>query len=436
MEWFEAGALMIGMIVALLFLTVPVAFAFLIVSTVGVLVFIGGDIGIKQLTANASTAVTSFTLVPVPLFILMGELFFHTGVARRVFDGFDILFGRVPGRLSYLTVSGGTMMAALSGSSIANTAMLGATMVPEMMNRGYKKHMALGPILGTGGLAMIIPPSALAVLLGSIARIDIGRLLIAGLLPGVLLAAMYAVVIYACVRLDPEAAPRYDVERSSLGEKLVKVAVNLLPMSLVVFLVVGLIILGVTTPSEAAAFGVLGVLVLAAAFRSITWEALVKAMAGTLRITAMVFLIIVGSATFSQILAMSGATAGLLAWVTAVDIPPLVLLIVMFVVLLFLGMLMEQLSIMMLTVPLFFPLAQGLGYDPVWFGVIMLLALEISLATPPFGLGLFVLIGVAPAGTRLGDVAWAALPYISCAVLLVVLLVAFPGIALLLPGLM
>ncbi len=436
MAWFEAGGLLMGLVVGFMLLGMPVAFAFLGVSVIGVTLYMGFETGLKQLSANATNAVTVFVLVPLPLFLLMGELFFRTGLAARVFDAFDRLFGRLPGRLSYLTVAGGTTFATLTGASMASTAMLGALMLPEMAKRGYKKHLAMGPILGTGGLAMVIPPSGLAVLLGSIARIDIGKLLIAGVLPGLLLAAMYVAVIYVQVKLDPDAAPQYAVERVSLGEKLRLVATNILPMGVIVFMVIGLILLGVATPSESAAFGVLGVLILAAAFGTLSVEAVRTSLLNALKVTAMVFLIITGSATFSQILALSGASSGMVRWATGQEVAPILLLLVMFAILLFLGMLMEQVSIMMLTVPIFFPLAQALGFDLIWFGVIMLLALEISLATPPFGLGLFVLMGVAPKGTSLLDVAVAALPYVGSAILLVLILIAVPEIATLLPGLM
>ncbi len=436
MAWFEAGGLLMGLVVGFMLLGMPVAFAFLGVSVIGVTLYMGFETGLKQLSANATNAVTVFVLVPLPLFLLMGELFFRTGLAARVFDAFDRLFGRLPGRLSYLTVAGGTTFAALTGASMASTAMLGALMLPEMAKRGYKKHLAMGPIIGTGGLAMIIPPSGLAVLLGSIARIDIGKLLIAGVLPGLLLAVMYVAVIYVQVKLDPDAAPQYAVERVSLVEKLRLVATNILPMGVIVFMVIGLILLGVATPSESAAFGVLGVLILAAAFGSLSVEAVRTSLLNALKVTAMVFLIITGSATFSQILALSGASSGMVRWATGLEVAPILLLLVMFGILLFLGMLMEQVSIMMLTVPIFFPLAQALGFDLIWFGVIMLLALEISLATPPFGLGLFVLMGVAPKGTSLLDVAVAALPYVGSAILLVLILIAVPEIATLLPDLM
>ncbi len=435
MEWYVAGALMLGIVITLMALSIPVAFSFFTVSAIGMLVFIGGSVGIEQLTANFTVSVTQFVFVPVPLFILMGELFFHTKVAVRVFDAFDALFGRLPGRLAFLTVAGGTVFAALSGTTMGNTAMLGSLMVPEMMRRGYKKYMAMGPILGVGGLAMIIPPSGLAVLLGSIAKIDVGRLLIAGVVPGLLLAVLYSALILAQVKIDPKAAPQYDVEPVSRRVKVRLIFTHLLPMSLIVFMVIGLILLGIATPSEAAAFGVLGVLILAVAFRSLTWKSITNSLSGTLRVTVMVMFVVIASSTFSQILAISGATAGLVGWVSGLDVSPTVILIAMFLLLLIMGMFMDQVSIMLLTVPIFFPLAQSLGFDLIWFGIVVLLSLEISGVTPPFGLGLFVMLGVAPKGTTLGDVSKAVLPFVGCDLLCFVLLTFFPSIALFLPNL-
>lgn len=435
MEWYVAGALMLGIVITLMALSIPVAFSFFTVSAIGMLVFIGGSVGIEQLTANFTVSVTQFVFVPVPLFILMGELFFHTKVAVRVFDAFDALFGRLPGRLAFLTVAGGTVFAALSGTTMGNTAMLGSLMVPEMMRRGYKKYMAMGPILGVGGLAMIIPPSGLAVLLGSIAKIDVGRLLIAGVVPGLLLAVLYSALIFAQVKIDPKAAPQYDVEPVSRRVKVRLIFTHLLPMSLIVFMVIGLILLGIATPSEAAAFGVLGVLILAVAFRSLTWKSITNSLSGTLRVTVMVMFVVIASSTFSQILAISGATAGLVGWVSGLDVSPTVILIAMFLLLLIMGMFMDQVSIMLLTVPIFFPLAQSLGFDLIWFGIVVLLSLEISGVTPPFGLGLFVMLGVAPKGTTLGDVSKAVLPFVGCDLLCFVLLTFFPSIALFLPNL-
>lgn len=435
MEWYLAGATLMGMVVIALGLTIPVAFAFLGVNLIGAMIFLGGPFAITQVVANSTTSVTNFALVPVPLFLLMGELFFHTGVANRVFDVLDKLLGRIRGRLAYVTVGGGTIFAALSGSSIANTAMLGSTMLPEMQKRGYNDRISIGPIIGTGGLAILIPPSALAVLLGSLAGLNIGKLLVAGILPGLILASFYVGLIWLYIKRNPDWAPTYDIEDVPLRTKLVLVLTDLAPMSLVIFLVVGLIILGIATPSEAAAFGVLGVLIVAAYFRALTLASVWKSVMGAARVTSMVFLIILGSTTFSQILAISGASGGLVRWSIDLDVSALAILAAILLILLFLGMLMEAVSIMMLTIPIFFPIMQSLGYDPIWFGIVMLLVLEISLATPPFGLSLFVLMGVAKDSSYF-TVVRAALPYTMAAVVLAILLVVFPGIVLILPSLM
>ena len=435
-EWYGIAGFLVGMVIVFMLLGIPVAFAFLTANIIGAMIYMGGLDAMPQIVVNAVESVTIFALIPVPLFIIMGELFFHTGLAIRVFDALDLCFGRLPGRLSYITVVGGTIFATLSGSTMANTAMMGSMMVPEMTSRGYKKHMSMGPILGTGGLAMIIPPSALAVLLASLAEIDIGKLLIAGVLPGLVLAALYSILIYAQVKIDKDAAPEYVVESTSFGRILLALLLNVLPMGFVVFCVIGLIILGIATPTESAGFGALGVLILAALYRVLSWDVVVKSVAGSVRVTAMVLLIILASSTFSQLLAFTGASAGLIEWATKVDLAPIVMLLIMFGVLLILGMFMDQVSMMLLTVPIFFPLAQTLQFDLIWFGLVMLLALEISLTTPPFGLLLFVMIGVAPQGTTLWQVAMAAAPYIGCALIVLVLLILFPGLALYLPGLM
>lgn len=436
MAWYVSGSLMFGMIVCGIALGLPVAFAFLVANIVGVLLFMGGLAGIPQLVDNATGLLTSFVLIPLPMFLLMGELFFHSGLALRVFDAIDKLLGRLPGRLSYLAVAGGAVFSTLTGSTIANTAMLGTLLVPEMNLRGYKTYMSVGPILGTGGLAMIIPPSGLAVLLGTIAIIDISALLIAGLIPGFILATLYGGLIFLQVKLDPEAAPQYPVEPIRLRTKITLVGTNILPMGLILFAVVGLIIMGITTPSEAAAFGVLGVAIVAACFRSLTFGTIKKSLIGTLRVAGMAFLILMGASTFSQILSVSGASSGLIAWAGSLELSPLGMLILMFVVILILGTLMDSLSIMLLTIPIFFPLAESLGYDAIWFGIIMLLGLEMSLTTPPFGILLYIMLGVAPQGTTLPQVAGAAAPFLICDLILVALLIAFPLLALYLPRVM
>jgi len=435
MVWYEAGGLLLGCIVAGMALGIPVAFTFLLTNIVGIFVFANGWPGLIQIADNATRLVTSFTLSPIPMFILMGSLFFHTGLAIRVFDALDKLLGKLPGRLCFLTVIGGSLFSTLTGSTMANTAMLGSLLVPEMNRRGYSKKMSMGPILGTGGLAMIIPPSSLGVLLASIAQVDVGRLLIAGLLPGFLLAGLYAAMIGFQLWRDPESAPSYEIEETTWGEKLYQVCTNILPMGLVVFMVIGFIVLGWATPSESASFGVVGVVILAFIRRVLTWKAFVTSLQGTIRVAGMVFFILMNSTVFSQLLSMSGAGRGLVGWATGFDVAPLIILTAMFLVLILLGMFMDQVSMMLITVPIFYPLADSLGFDLIWFSLIVLMSLEMSATTPPFGLLLFIMLGMVE-GTTLIQVAAAALPFLFCDLILIIILVIAPGVALFLPNLM
>jgi tripartite ATP-independent transporter DctM subunit len=429
------GAFIFILVLTLMALGVPVAFAFLGANLIGAFVLMGGFDGLLQLVDNSTSLITSFTLVAIPMFVLMGALLFHSGLALKVFDTLDTLLGRIPARLSYLTVAGGVTFSTLTGSTMANTAMLGSLMVPEMNRRGYAPHMSIGPIIGTGGLAMLIPPSSMGVLLGSLARIDIGALLLAGLIPGLILAVLYCLTIWIQAKRDPASAPIYDTEQFPLSRKLKLVALYILPLGLVIFCVVGFIILGIATPSESAAFGALSVVFLAAAYRCLTLEAIKKSLASTVSVTAMVFLLVISSSVFGQLMAFAGTSELVVNWAIGIESGTTVKLLLMFATLLLLGMFMDQISILLLTIPIFFPLAASLGYDPVWFGIIVLLAMEMSLTTPPFGLLLFLMQGVAPKGTTLGQVAWAATPYLSCDLLLMFLLLAFPALALFLPSL-
>jgi tripartite ATP-independent transporter DctM subunit len=434
MEWYLALAFLLSIIILLMGAGMPIAFAFLGANLIGSWYFMGGEIGILQLLNNGFGGLTKFSLVPIPLFLLMGELFFQTGLGMRMFNAIDQLMGRVPGRLSYVTVVGGTAFSTLSGSSMGSTALMGSLLVPEMQKRGYKKHMSIGPILGTGGLAIIIPPSALAVLLGTLAKVDIAKLLIAGIVPGLILASFYMITIWIRTKLDPDAAPMYDLEPIPFTRKLKLVCTDILPMIGVMVIIVVMMLVGFATPSESAAFGALGVIILGFIYRCMTWEAFKLSVSGALKVTLMAYLIVFGSATFSQLLAFSGASSGLIEWATSYDLAPILMLLAMFGVLLLLGTFMEQISIMMLTVPFFFPLAETLGFDPIWFGIVMLLALEIGFTTPPFGLLLFVMKGVVPPDTTMKEIYTAAIPYILCSLVLVALMIAFPGIATWLPG--
>ena len=436
MTWQVPLALMVGLILLTMGIGLPVAFAFFLTNIICIYLYFGGATGVEQMVSNFPSAVAVYGLTPMPLFLIMGSLFFRSGLGENVFKALDMCIGNLRARLSYLVVLAGAVFAALSGSSLANTAMMGTIMVPEMLRRGYKPHMAFGPVLGAGGLAVIIPPSALAVLIGSLAQIDVGALLIAGILPGLLLTAMYIVLIAVQVRLDPDAAPHYDAPSFTPGETLRAFAANVVPMGVIVFLVVGTILLGIASPTESAALGCVGVVALLLAYRRFRWATVWKSLEDAMKVTGMTFLIISASSTFAQVLAFTGASSGFIAWALSFQLSPLTVLCVMVLIVLFLGMFLDQVSMMLITLPIFMPLAASLGFDKVWFGLILLLMYEVGFTTPPFGMLLFIMMGIAPKGTTLRTVSMAALPYILCTMLLVALIIAIPDIALLLPRLL
>jgi tripartite ATP-independent transporter DctM subunit len=434
-EWYWVAAILFGLSVGLMMLGIPVAIAFFATNIVAAVLFMGGGSGIAQVINNGFGAMTNFPLVPIPMFLLMGELFFHTGLASRCFNAADKLLGNVPARLSFVTLIGGTAFAGPAGSSMGSCALLGSLMVPEMTRRGYSKYLSIGPIMGVGGLAVIIPPSALTVLLATLGRTDVGDLLIAGIIPGLVLASMYGLLIYGWTVVDPGAAPGYSAKPVSRREKIRLVFVDVIPMVGVIVFSVLIMLTGWATPTEAAALGAVSVIALAACYGELTWKAFVRSIDGALRVTVMAFLIIFGSATFAQVLAFTGASSGLMNWALGFDLSPIGMLLVMIGVLIFLGCFMDQLSMMLLTAPIFFPLAKTLGFDLTWFGLIMLLALEIGYTTPPFGLLLFVMKGVAPPGTTMRDIYLAGLPFVACVFLLIALIIVFPPIATWLPNL-
>ncbi len=230
MEWYWVLSILIGGVVGFMLLGIPVVFAFFAVNLIGSYFFMGGEKGVEQLVRSATSSVQNFALLPIPLFILMGELMFYTGLAARAIDAIDKLIARVPGRLSLVAIMGGTIFSSLSGSTIANTAMLGSTLLPEMYRRGYKPVISIGPIVAVGGLAMLIPPSALAVLLGSIARIPIGDLLVASIIPAIMMAVLFfGYVLIRCWR-NPSLAPPYDVEDLTWGERIKPTLIYVLPL--------------------------------------------------------------------------------------------------------------------------------------------------------------------------------------------------------------
>jgi tripartite ATP-independent transporter DctM subunit len=341
----------------------------------------------------------------------------------------------MPGRLSVIAIVAGTIFAAVSGVPMGTTALLGQVFTPEMRRRGYSKAMTLGPILAGGGLAMIIPPSAGAVVIGGLAQASIGKLLIACVVPGLLLSLMYIVWVLSQAIRHPEQAPRYEAEQATWGRRI-KSLWYIIPLAGVVFLVTVIIYLGVATPTEAAATGALASFILVAIYGKFSWSALKKTLLDTTQTTVMVMMIIIGSVAFSQLLAYTGSTHALARFATEFPLPPIIIIIAMQVVVAILGCFMDLISISMITIPIFIPVVNALGFDPIWFLAITLVNQGAATLTPPFGMLLFTLKGVVSPDITMGDIIRAAVPYIIIIFVGVALMLAFPPISLWLPGLM
>ncbi len=435
LEWYWALAMMLGITVGLLFIGLPVAFAFIVANLIGTFIFLRGEVGlIVSIAPEMVDAIAKFSLIPVALFILMGEILFQTGVAFRAITAIDKAISRVPGRLSVVSVVGGTIFSSLSGSTIANTAILGSVLLPDMLKRGYHPTMAMGPIMAVGGIAMLIPPSALAVLLASLAEQSIQQLLIAGIVPGVMMALLFFAYVVGRCWLNPSLAPvDKEAERLTGWQRWRPFLVDVMPLFAIFVVVVGSIFGRIASPEEAAALGCLAAVAACLAYRKLTWATLMKALRETAKINTMILFIIAGSLTFAQVLQISGATTGLLEQIQGWQLTPLTAMAVMMLILLFLGAFMDQVSMVLLTLPFFLPLAQSLNIDPIWLMVLMLIAMEISLLTPPFGLLLYVMKGVAPPEITLGRIYAAAMPFIFLEILVMAILILFPDVAVWLP---
>jgi tripartite ATP-independent transporter DctM subunit len=419
-----------GVLMILMATGMPIAFSFMIINVVGVYIFFGKTAGLEQLVLSMYSSLTTFVLLPVALFILMGELLVHSRIANDVMDALDRLMGRLPGRLSLLAVTTGTVIAALTGSSMSSTAMLGQILVPEMEKRGYQKVMTIGPIMASGGLAIMIPPSSLAILLCVIGEISIGKILVVIPFVGIYLAILLGSYIIIRCKLQPSLAPTFEVEKLPLSVRIAGAVKFVLPVGFIIFLVVGLIFVGVADPSESAATGAIGMVIVILFYKRLNWKVVKESLRGTITITGMVFLIIAGATTFGQILAFSGATAGLSQLAIRLHLPPILIMVAMQIIILMMGCFMEVLSIMMITLPIFIPVVNQLGFDPVWFGAITLLNIECAFITPPFGMNLFVMKGVAPRDTTMTDIYFAAAPMVAINCLTMALMIAFPSIVL------
>jgi tripartite ATP-independent transporter DctM subunit len=436
MSWQLSSLLLLGGSTVLLFIGMPVAFSFIAINIVGATLFLGGDAGLSQMLRNSAVAVINFSLTPIPLFVLMGEILFHTGLALKVIDGIERLVRQVPGRLAVVAVVAGTVFSAISGSTIATTAMLGSLMLPVMLSRGYNPVMATGPIMAIGAVDMLIPPSALTVLLGSLSGISISKLLIGGVVPGLMLSVAFVGYIVVRAMANPALAPATVIEKRSGWAKYELLVLYVLPLVSIFVVVIGAMSGGIATPTESAALGALATMALAVAYRALSFDALLKSLRGTVGISAMILFIILGATTFSQILSFSGATEGIVSTILGGGLTPFAILAGMMLLLIFLGIFVDQVSMMLITLPVFMPIVQRLEIDLIWFGVLYLICMQLGLLLPPHGLLLMTMKGVAPKEVTMAHIFRAVVPYVAMSLVLLVIIIIFPAIATWLPNLL
>ena len=435
-NWQIAAWLMLGGSTVLLFIGMPVALTFISINILGAWLYMGGEPGLIQLARSSVSSVAAFSLTPIPLFVLMGEILFHTGLALKVIEGIERLIVKVPGRLSVVAVVAGTVFSAISGSTIATTAMLGSLMLPVMLARGYHPTIAAGPIMAIGAVDMLIPPSALTVLLGSLSGISISKLLIGGVMPGMVLSSAFVLWIIARVSISPELAPEDKDEVRYHGWQRWSLFFGYVLPTLSIFgIVVGALAMGWATPTECAAVGAFATMLLALMYRVLSLEAMVKSLKGTAGISGMILFIILGATTFAQILSFSGASTGMVQFITGQGLSTNFIVVGMMMILIFLGIFVDQVSMMMITLPIFMPLVQSLGIDPIWFGVMFLICMQLGLLLPPHGLLLMTMRGVAPASVTMGHIFMAVVPYVVMSMLLLVAVFFMPSIATWLPQL-
>lgn len=428
MTWIPFLTVGLGLLLALLFAGVPVFVGFLALNILGVAVLMGSA-GFGLFTNSLFETATSPTLATVALFVLMGEILFRSGTVDVLFDSIDRLVGNLKGRLYVVVISLSTVFGALSGSAVAVAAMLGRSLLPMMQSRGYDPKLSAGTVLAGASLAPIIPPSLLAIIVGSLADVSIAGLLVAGLIPGLLLAGL--TLGYVMLRMGPqpveEAGSAQQPDRSRI-----QAALRMTPFLLVIFSVMGLIMLGIATPSESAATGVAGAVLVAALFRRLTWKMLSEAIGSAVAISAVILVIVCSAKLFSQLLSFTGATRGLVSLTADLGLGPDLTFLVMMLIPFVLCMFIDQIAFMLLAIPIYQPIVKAMEYDPVWFWTLFLINLTVGSLTPPFGYTLFALKG-ANRDLTIAQIFGAAWPVVTIFLIGMTLLWAMPGLVTFLP---
>lgn len=425
-------AIMFFSMLVLMSMGAPLAWA-LMISGMGSAYVMFGPGGLDLLLASAFGAMDNFLLVSLPLFIFMGLVLERSGITDNLFEMIHKLMGGLPGGLGVGTVLICALIAAMAGVSGAATVSLGIIALPAMLKRGYHKRLVTGTIMAGGALGFLIPPSVLMIVYAFLARESVGKLFAAGLMPGMMLAVIYMIYILVRCRIDPSLGPPAPVEeRFTLKEKLASLR-HLIAPGLLVFTVLGCIIGGITSPSEASAVGAGGALLIAGLRGNVNWPLLRYVMLNTTKITGMLLWITIAAVFFSKIYMGLGAGMILSEMIEDYNLSPYTVIIFMLMSFFILGMFLDDFAILFITIPLYVPIVNELGFDTTWFAVLFILSMQSAYLTPPFGYNLFYMRSVAPKEITINDIYRSALPFVALQILGLALIVAFPAIALWLP---
>ncbi|MBW1782074.1 MAG: TRAP transporter large permease [Deltaproteobacteria bacterium] len=430
------GVIGIAVMVVVFLSRMPVAFVMAMIGYLGFSIMISEQGALSLLSRSIYDTFSSYGLTTIPLFIFMGQLAFNCGISRRLYDTGYKFLGSTRGGLAMATVSACTAFGAVCGSSPATAATMATVGLPEMKRYKYADELATGAVASGGGLGMIMPPSIVLIVYGVLTEQSIGALFVAGIIPAILVTILFILSIYIRCRLNPQQGPAG--ESFTWVQKL-KSLMGMGETLIVFVLVMGGLFIGLFTPTEAAAVGAFGVLAVSFIRRQLTWEGFVKSLYETLRTSCMVMMLIAGAVIFGKFLAVTRIPFNMATWVGGFDLPPYMILIIVVLIYFFGGCFMDALAFVMLTVPIFFPLVTGLGYDPIWFGLIIVMVTEMGVITPPVGINVYVVYGVAKSvigEVPLESIFKGILPFLLAVILGVIILIIFPQIILFLPNLM
>jgi tripartite ATP-independent transporter DctM subunit len=428
----NAGIVGIIILVIMLFSRMPVGFVMAILGFVGFSLLVDFRAGLSLIARDVFEIFGSYSLTVIPLFILMGQIAFHSGISRRLYDAAFKIMGRMPGGLAIATVVACAGFSAVSGSTNATAATMATVALPEMQRYRYNMRLATGTVAAGGSLGILIPPSVIFIVYGILTEQSIGKLFAAGIIPGIILASLFSLTILIRASRNPSWAPMGP--SVSFWEKVRSMA-GVIETLILFALVMGGMFFGIFTPTEAAAVGAFCTMMMAFMRRRLTLRALVQSLAEATRISCMVMVIVTGATIFGHFLAITTVPMALASWVSNLPLPPYAIMGVIVLVYLLGGCFMDALGMIMLTIPIFYPVAIAMGFDPIWFGVVIVLVTEMGVITPPVGVNVYVVKGIAPS-VPLETIFRGALPFLLSLLALVGLLLAFPKLALFLPSIM